>query len=87
MSQEIHDHDGGVSQTHPLWEESYMASTWFIVAQICTDLTALDIVSNVFPASCLFRGAPLQEDAGLVYVGDGVSWGGRGLCKMIQYYD
>lgn len=59
-----------------------MTAAGLIVTQVCADLLAQDVVVDILPPSRLLRSTPLQEDTGLIYIGNGITWGRRGFYKM-----
>lgn len=75
VCQQVHHGDGGVGEAALPWQEPHGAAARLALPPATPALLADDVEGDVLPAPRVQRPAPVQDDRGLVDVGDHVSRG------------
>lgn len=78
---QVGHHHWGVCQADTAWQEAHIGAAFFQAPSVWKNSSAQDVVAHVLPAACFHGDRPLQEDACLVDIGDGIAWGRRRAWK------
>lgn len=70
---QVGHHHRGVWQANTAWQKTYIGATFFQAPSIWQDPSAQDVVPHILSATCFHGDGPLQKDAGLIDIGDGVT--------------
>lgn len=76
MCQQVHHGDGGVGEAALARQEAHVVAAGLAQPAAPRALLAHDVEGDVLPAPRVQGPAPVQDDGGLVDVGDDVSRGG-----------
>lgn len=71
---QVGHHHGGVRQADAARQKAYVGAAFLQAPSIWQDPLAQDVVAHILPATRFHGDGPLEEDAGLVDIGDGVTW-------------
>ena len=73
---QVSNHHRGVWQAKAAWQKAYVGTAFLQPPTVWQDPSAEDIVAYIFPATCLHGNGPLQKDARLIDIGNGIPWSG-----------
>ena len=74
VGQEVADVDAAVRQTQLTWDKLHIVSTAGAAPPPTATTLTYYVVDNIFSATALLGGAPLQPQRGLIHYGDHVLW-------------
>lgn len=84
VCQEICHCHRGVGESKLSREEADIWAAWLTLFHIPPTFFTYDVEGNIFPASCVQGPAPVQDNRGLVYIRDNISWCRWRSCKVVQ---
>lgn len=83
MCQEVCHCHRGVGESKLTREEADVGAAWLALPDIPPTFFTYDVEGNILPASCVQGPAPVQDNRGLIYVRDNISWCGWRSCNVV----
>lgn len=74
----------GIGESELSREEADIWAAWLTLFYIPPTFFTYDVEGNIFPASCVQGPTPVQDNRGLVYIRDNISWCRWRSCKVVQ---
>lgn len=84
MCQEVCHCHRGVGESKLSREEADIWAAWLTLFYIPPTFFTYDVEGNIFPTSRVQGPTPVQDNWGLVYIRDNISWWRWRSCKVVQ---
>ena len=84
VCQEVCHCHRGVGESKLSRKEADIWAAWLTLFDIPPTFFTYDVEGNIVPASCVQGPTPVQDNRGLVYIRDNISWCRWRSCKVVQ---